>query len=184
MTLPLRVTLAVLTVALALLAGYWSLATFRANAHLKEAQDSLPLGRYDAALAALSRARALTPGDADLALEQGKVNYLLHAFRKDDVYAERAFASFRDATRLNPLDSATFNNLGWSYMLTDRTADAETAFEAALARDPHNVYYLYSLGKLRERQGDLAGARDVYTRAVGIKRDPRVEARLEALTEE
>ena len=180
MTWPLKAALAALTVALGAAVSY-SLSTFWANVHLNRAQESLPLGQYEPALAALSRARALTPGDAALAREQGKANQLLYAFRRDDAYAQRAFEFFREATVLNPLDGENFSNLGWSYMVTNHLVEAEAAFKEALKRDPHNVHYLYSFGKLKEREGDAAGARALYERALSVKHDARVAARLGAL---
>ncbi len=178
---PLKLLLAGLAVTLGLAGSVFSLNTYRAGVHLERAQTFLTLGQYEAALTSLSKARALTPGNAAVALEQGKANYLLYAFRKDDAYAGQAYAFYQQATRLNPLDAQHFNNLGWSYMLTGRLEEAAAAFEGALERDPHNVYYLYSLGQLRERQADVAGARALYRRALDIKQDRRVAASLEAL---
>jgi tetratricopeptide (TPR) repeat protein len=166
-----------------LLLALHSFDTYRAFRLLTEAKSKLELGRYDSALFALERAAQLTPGNAEIAQEQGKTYFLMHAFRRDLVYGQQALAAYQRAAALNPMDGLNYSNLGWAYMKLGSESEARAAFDAALARDPYNVYYLYSLGRLDEQMNQPDQAIVLYERALSIKYDPRVAARLERLQE-
>jgi cytochrome c-type biogenesis protein CcmH len=81
-------------------------------------------------------------------------------------------------TRLqrNPGDAQGWQMLGWSYMRTQRPADAAKAYGRAVAIDSKNVEYLSAQGEAMVRsEGKVLGdAADLFRRAVkGDPADPR-----------
>jgi cytochrome c-type biogenesis protein CcmH len=81
-------------------------------------------------------------------------------------------------TRLqqNPGDAQGWQMLGWSYMRTQRPADAAKAYGRAVAIDPKNVEYLSAQGEaMVQSEGKVSGdAADLFRRAVkGDPADPR-----------
>lgn len=57
------------------------------------------------------------------------------------------------ATNLTPSDARAHNDLGNLYMLSDRFAEAEAAYDAAIALDPNLVSARFNRALLLERQG-------------------------------
>ncbi|MCA9516729.1 MAG: tetratricopeptide repeat protein [Myxococcales bacterium] len=55
--------------------------------------------------------------------------------------------------------------------LATRSGEAEQLFRQCLSGAPDNVEGWFNLGLLLERKGDLAGARDAYQKALGVKAD-------------
>ena len=164
------------------LAAY-SVASYRASSLRASAQALLPQAKYDAAVEALERARSLTPRDASLSRELGKTHLLQYAFRSNHVYANAAVEALQVAVELNPMDSRNANELGWTLMTVGRLPEAESAFAKALELDPYNVHNLYSLGRLYEHQGEPLAAAYLYERALHVREDPEVRARLERIRE-
>jgi protein O-GlcNAc transferase len=74
---------------------------------------------------------------------------------------EQGLALARQATELDPANAAAWNNAGLALIHLERPAEAQAAFEEALALQPESALYWNNLaGALRE-QGDLAGAERV-----------------------
>lgn len=61
-------------------------------------------------------------------------------------------------------------------MLAGRFDRAEEALERALPGDPHNLEYLWWIGRAKEGQGDLKAAREFFRQALEVREDPRVRA--------
>ena len=178
--LPLRLLLA-----LGALAGgggllYHVTTSYLAARALMRAQGAVGWGRFDEALAHSERARALTPGDARVWRETGALRELVYGWRGAPEAAAGAVAAYARAAKLNPQDATLYSDLGRAWAAQGRVDEARAAFEAALARDPHNVAYLYALGRLLEDAG-RAEAASFYERALAVREDARVNARLEAL---
>ena len=127
-------------------------------------------GETRRAASEFERAAALRPtlarafvnlGDARLAL--GEVPGAIDAYQR--------------AVALTPEDPAAANNLAWA-LLQDpaRWPEAEAIIDRALARHPEPIgYYLDTLGVLRLRKGDNAGALDAFRSALsdrGLGRGP------------
>ncbi|MCE5247392.1 hypothetical protein LLG88_10815 [bacterium] len=69
--------------------------------------------------------------------------------RRNLVYADEV-VFWRDVAAKSPSNGRAFNNLGYALALAGRAAEAETAFRAALARDPNDVAAAVNLRLLRE----------------------------------
>lgn len=67
---------------------------------------------------------------------------------------ERALAVLSDAVRLGPSLAALHVDLGVALWHVGRSADAETAFRTALARDPREVSAVHDLASLRASRGE------------------------------
>jgi cytochrome c-type biogenesis protein CcmH len=75
-----------------------------------------------------------------------------------------------------PNDAQGWQMLGWSYMRTQRPADAAKAYGHAVSIDPNNVEYLSAQGEaLVQSEGKVSGdAADLFRRALkGDAADPR-----------
>jgi tetratricopeptide (TPR) repeat protein len=102
------------------------------------------------------------------ALVSGAYNLAL-ALRELGRPAEAAGA-LEGARRLSP--SATICiELGTTYLLLNREADAVRSVEAALEQNPRSAGALYNLALLLERQGRAAEAAGLYTRFLAIRPD-------------
>ena len=179
----LRLPLRLLLIGGALAGGgglYFAATPYMAARALVRAQGAVSWGRFDEALTHLERARALTPGDARVWREAGAVQELVYSWRGAPEAAAGAVAAYTGAAKLNPQDATLYRDLGRAWAAQGRVSEARAAFEAALARDPYNVAYLYALGRLLEdtAQGEAAS---FYERALAVRDDARIKARLEAL---
>ncbi len=107
---------------------------------------------YAAALVSFAAALRLRPNDAEALAARGFV------FKHQGKF-DAASASLQEAFTQNPRSSHLANELGLSYMVVSRYAEAKTALQQALALDPHNITakYLYSEAILFAN-GDLEGA--------------------------
>jgi tetratricopeptide (TPR) repeat protein len=92
----------------------------------------------------------------------------LRSLGEDLVAQGKADAALRrvDAALAAQADRASLHELRGSVLArTGRTADAQTAYEKALALDAGSARALAGLGVLRSEAGDLAGAIDLLDRA-------------------
>ena len=89
-------------------------------------------GDYASALKAFAAALRLRPNDADTLAAHGYVERRQGRF-------DAAIASLQQALAHDPRNSALAFELGNTYMLPSRYADAETWFQRALALDPDNL---------------------------------------------
>lgn len=176
-----RWLLAVLT----LTGGGWligqSLSYSLATRHALAAETHLSWGRLEAALASLQKAQSLSPLDAQRARDLGEIYLLMHRWRDAETAAEAALNAFKQAVRLNPLSGALRAALAQAYTQLGFFEKAENAFAAALARDPHNAYYLSAWGLSKEQAGEKSGAIALYQRALAVEDNEAIRARLEAL---
>jgi len=84
---------------------------------------------------------------------------------------QMAHDSFRDAVAADPLNAAAHIRLGRILFLLEKMTPAREEIERgeALATNPADAYLAaLFLGGIQERQKDLAGARDSYTRALSF----------------
>jgi len=178
------VLLALLALAGGAFAVWQSCRIYRGETLLASLDDTLGRGRYDDALAMLEHVRSLTPDDPRWAIGAGRTMLLMGVFRRRPDLSSDAIGRYQKAIGLNPPDAANYSGLGWACMINGRYAAADGAFQRALQRDPYNVYYLYSLGRLREKAGRPRAAAALYRRALGIGADPRIAAALRLLEEQ
>ena len=157
----------------------YSVATFLSTREVSRAQAHLPLAEYDAAVEHLLNARRLTPGDAAASRALGNTYLLIHAFRSDPEYASKALKALRRAALLNPLEARNWNALGWALLTLERYDEAESSLRSALELDPANVYNVFSMAQLFEARGDFATAVQWYERALAIREDAGLRARME-----
>ncbi len=142
------------------------------DAHFNRAGALAALGRDLDALAAYDKAIALRPAYGDAHLNAGRVHHKLGR-------REAAAAAFRAAATLSPKDPRGAYNLGvcLTEMLAGADADAratlaaeaQAAFEQALALDPNSAETLYGFATLYSENGDHARAAALVESALRIK---------------
>jgi len=109
------------------------------------------------ALADLQRAVALNPGDAGIQHWYGAVLGLLGRFPE-------ATAALKTATRLDPLSSPAWDNLGLVLMASQNYRGARQAFGQELDIQPEDPYAMDNLGTLQLVSRDPAEALATYRR--------------------
>jgi TolB-like protein/cytochrome c-type biogenesis protein CcmH/NrfG len=109
------------------------------------------------ALADLQRAVALNPGDAGIQHSYGALLGLLGRFPE-------ATAALKTATRLDPLSSPAWDNLGLVLMASQNYRGARQAFGQELDIQPEDPYAMDNLGTLQLVSRDPAEALATYRR--------------------
>lgn len=107
------------------------------------------------ALADLQNAVALNPGDAGVQHLYGTLLGLLGRFPE-------AISALRTATKLNPLSSSAWDDLGLVFMASRDFRGARQAFERELEIQPEDPYALDNLGNLQLITGDPTEALATY----------------------
>ena len=87
---------------------------------------------------------------------------------------EKAIAENRRAVELDPLSPIINADLGITFYLARRYAEADAQLRKALAIDPRFSYALYNLGLVVQQKGDLPGAIAQYEKAKQLSDDPFV----------
>lgn len=129
-------------------------------------------GRYDEALALIDEALRNDPDNIELLYESAML-----AERLDKINIMEA--RLRKLIALDPEHAHAYNALGYS--LADRgqrLEEAESLIAKALELMPEDPFILDSLGWVRFRQSDLAGALEHLERAYELRRDPEIAAHL------
>ncbi len=116
-------------------------ATLDLNDLLARADAFAGAGDWTAAQLQLARARIIAPHDAGVATGHGIS--LLRLGRLPDALTE-----FQHAARLAPDNPEALNNLGFASALNGQAQAAETAFMAALDRDPEHGAAIRNLAQL------------------------------------
>jgi tetratricopeptide (TPR) repeat protein len=180
---PLRLGLAILTA----IGGFLWLETawtaYQADTALNQARALQHQGQADRALRVLETAQRLASGNAELALEAGNLHLVGYLLEGEPARLEEGIGQYSRATQLNPLEPFYPASLGQALLLAGRFDRAEEALERALPGDPHNLEYLWWMGRAKEGQGDLRAAREFLRRALEVREDPRVRADLLRLGE-
>ncbi len=125
----------------------------------------LEAGSFDAAHAALSRARSLAP-DSTL------VHFRLALLFVDTARPGDALACLDAALALEPDSARVHNNRGSALQMIGRLGDAERAFTRALELDPDLEQPYLNLGHLLEKQSRSDDAARLYERAIARGLDP------------
>jgi len=81
---------------------------------------------------------------------------------------EKAFNAYEKAAQLDPRDVRFANNLGHLMMQRDRNKDAEVIFHRVIERNPYHAPATANLARIKELNGDRAGALVLYKRAVTL----------------
>jgi TolB-like protein/cytochrome c-type biogenesis protein CcmH/NrfG len=110
---------------------------------------------WTGALADLQNAVALNPGDAGVQHLYGTLLGLLGRFPE-------ATAALRTATRLDPLSSSAWDDLGLVFMASRDYRGARQAFGRELEIQPEDPYALDNLGNLQLITGDATDALATY----------------------
>jgi tetratricopeptide (TPR) repeat protein len=84
--------------------------------------------------------------------------------------ARRAVALLTEAVDSDPTSADALGDLGNAYLVLDADAEAESAYQRALAINPGHAASLNNLGLLRARRGEREAALDCFRRA--IRSDP------------
>lgn len=131
-------------------------------------------GRTAEALRAFLRANQAAPG-------QPAILYWIGLLLKDRGDFEQARRVFEDALRINPDHAEGWCQLGETQFLLGRLADADAAFERALAAEPSASMVLARAARHSEKRHDLSRARALAEAA--LKADPQNEIAAIALVE-
>ncbi|MER3478930.1 MAG: hypothetical protein C4327_00180 [Meiothermus sp.] len=178
MTWPLRLGLAVLTV----IGGFGWLEVawlaYQADTALTQARTLHRQGRADRALAVLEAAERRAPGNAELPLEAGELYLVRYLLEGQPASLQASIRQYSRAARLNRIEPFYAASLGQALLLAEQFDRAEEALGRALRGDPHNLEYLWGMGRAKEGQGDLRAARAFFRRALEVREDPRVRADL------
>lgn len=102
----------------------------RAVAYVREAQ-----GNYSGAIEAYGRAVQLAPRETNLHIALGQ-NYRVLASLRDATLWQNALQVFEQATKIDPTAVAGYDELGWTYYLTEDFRQAEKILEQAIKVDP------------------------------------------------
>lgn len=88
-------------------------------------------------------------------------------FQRQDYPA--AVQAWKRLLRIEPVDSAAWNNLGSTFIRLGDIPEAEDAFTKALHSDPQNADALNNLGNICRDRGEFAPAVEYYERAIRIR---------------
>jgi Flp pilus assembly protein TadD len=167
--------------------------------HVERGRLLLVLGKADAALAALERGAALSPGDPE---GQSALGVALLATGKSDQALERlkraseldpddpdrltnlgtalmmrgsvaeAIVAYRRAVDLAPKDPRALSDLGTALLSANRVKDARPYLEKAVELAPEKATFLSNLGYAQHQLGDVPGAVATFKKA--IDKDPKL----------
>jgi Tfp pilus assembly protein PilF/mono/diheme cytochrome c family protein len=179
------------------------------NVLLHHARLARERGDFAAAQRSIERARTISPGAADCAIESGLLaeaqgrtddarrdyeaalrldperglaHLQLGALLGRQGRGEEAFAHFEQAMRTLPNAPIVHANLGTAHFQLGRLREAATHYERAVALDPDYFGPWFNLGRVRARLGDEDGARTALQRAAALRPgDARVQSELETL---
>lgn len=118
--------------------------------------------RIPESVAAFEKLIALRP-DHGAAL-----NYLGYMFADRNENLERALELVTKAVALEPSNAAYLDSLGWVYFRLGRLEEAEKHLLTAKRLSPDDPTIEEHLGDLEERRGDVAKARERWTRALAL----------------
>jgi len=117
------------------------------------------LGRREDALKAYDRQIEVNPKDEWAYSNRGEV--LSHMKRHQE-----AISWFERQLQIDPNSQYALRNIGHSYVETAKWPEAETYLKRALAASAEDTEVLVDLGQARSCQGDLAGGKVYFERAV------------------
>jgi serine/threonine protein kinase/tetratricopeptide (TPR) repeat protein len=126
--------------------GHWALGEYYSGV----------LTDYARAVPELERARALAPGDAEIASSVALAEQSLGRW-------EASFRSLEEARRLDPRSVRTLSRLGITAVWLRRTASAREVLDAGLALAPTHLDLLQQKAITYLQEGNLAGARAVLS---------------------
>jgi tetratricopeptide (TPR) repeat protein len=116
---------------------------------------------------------AETQGKGDDALKQYNAalnvdpKYLPALYREGVLYTELkqygpAIQIWQRYIRATNNAAEAYGNLGFTYELAGRPSDAETAYQAGIARDPNNIFCRTNFGLMRARQDRVEEAMAIW----------------------
>jgi tetratricopeptide (TPR) repeat protein len=129
-----------------------------------EAHKLVDAGRYGDALALLSAALALNPGDAELTFARASVLFDWGRIRE-------AYTGFLQAERLGLTRISLYLNMAWSCQLLQMSTEAERHARSALAVDPANAPTHFGLGTVLQRMKRYEESIASYERALELEPD-------------
>ena len=141
--------------------------------------SQLELQQYAEAVEALRRAQELrrAEGSEDVNIEAA----LIRAYVSTEQYEQALPLLVAATTRPGTTpDARTLYTRGVAELRTNRAADAERSFQAAIKADPKHAPALLSLGQLAFRRDDHTAAINMLNRATVV--DPRLAPAWEILT--
>jgi predicted O-linked N-acetylglucosamine transferase (SPINDLY family) len=122
------------------------------------------IGRSADALAAIQKAAALSPTDAE-------AHYNLGTLLQDAERLAEAETSYRRALQIKPDYAGAYGNLGIVLHTLGRLEEAEASYRRAIEIKPDYAEAHYNLGITQKNKGRLDEAKSSYQRAIEIKPD-------------
>lgn len=144
-----------------------------AEAHLVLAQSYLVAGQNAQALSQAEQVLNLDPENSDALLQAGLAYVRMDQPETALAPLEKLVARHRDRplAGADKLLETAYYYLGESYLALDRSAEAISALEAALAINPVDANALYQLGLAHQASGQPELALEQYHRAVQLVPD-------------
>lgn len=162
-----------------------------ANAWMWVGVVELALGHAEEAADALDKAAKLAPDNTDILYHRGQAHLLVsrNSFEKmfkedpkswrvhqvlgqvalEGEHYSDAIGEYLEAIKLAPTQPGLHEQLGAAYRLAVKTNEAEEAFRAELAINPHNALARYELGVLLMERGDGAQGKELMEAAIREK---------------
>lgn len=134
-------------------------------------------GNIPDAVTSLKKALELSPDYADA------LNYLGYMWAERGENLDEAHSMIEKAVKAEPDNEAFLDSLAWVLFKLNRTEEALTWMEKAIAHTEEPDPTLYDhLGDIYFALDKLDLARDAYTKALAVKPDDKIKAKLEKLT--
>jgi tetratricopeptide (TPR) repeat protein len=141
-----------------------------ARNHFELARSAQDQGRDSQAIYHYRQAILIDPRLAEAYLNLGNLFY----FRQRT--PEKAMEMYKQVLSLDPTNELAHNNLGVIFLQRNMLGQAETAFQAAIDRNPDYVDALYNMACLSARQSKGDQAMDYLKRAAKLKPEAAVWA--------
>lgn len=150
------------------------------DAYLGIASTQVKLGGYDLANGAFQIALSQDPDNPE-----AYWRYALMIIQHQTADANAALALCQQANRRAPFFGAAHLTLGTLWFDDHRLDHADEHFALAEALLPKSVWPIYNRGGVRRMEGDAAGARALYERALELApNEPRIHVELAQLLQE
>lgn len=129
------------------------------EAYKKIAESQLSLNRYEESLEAYEHLIKINPDSIDVFV---RPVWIAITYIGD---LQRAFSIAEESVTLFPNEAMSHNLLAWAYMEKNELEKADMEIKTAFSIDPNFAEAHYNAGRLREKQGNIEGAKWEYKKA-------------------